>query len=193
MSRRKFQRPMGKRRYKQMFVIATEGEKTEPHYFSVLNEGQKVIRIKHLKGDSKSAPAYVLKRMKNYIRTERLRKGDEAWLVVDTDRWSEQQLSELVQWSQTNEQYNLAVSNPKFELWLLLHFEEGRGVSSARDCDQRLNTYLPGYDKGCMDANTVLSSVHSAIDRAKRRDTQPSDPWPRSTGTTVYKLVEKII
>ena len=32
-----FQRPFGERRYRKLFVIATEGVKTEPQYFAAFN------------------------------------------------------------------------------------------------------------------------------------------------------------
>lgn len=35
--RRKFQRPLGERRYKKLFLIAAEGIKTEPIYFGLFN------------------------------------------------------------------------------------------------------------------------------------------------------------
>ncbi len=34
--RRKFSRPTGERRYKKLFLISTEGQLTEPDYFSFL-------------------------------------------------------------------------------------------------------------------------------------------------------------
>jgi hypothetical protein len=52
--------------------------------------------IKTLTGKS-SAPWYVLKRMKEYLKKEGLKKSDEAWLVVDRDTWKEKDLVELYQ------------------------------------------------------------------------------------------------
>lgn len=86
--RRKFQRPLGERRYRKLFVLAMEGEKTEPDYFSIFNDSeQNIIRVKCLKTNNKSSPMQVLKRMENYLKTEDLQKTDEAWLVVDKDEW----------------------------------------------------------------------------------------------------------
>lgn len=52
MARRLFKRPVGQRRYKKMFVIATEGAKTEPIYFGMFNDGQTTIHVKPLKGQN---------------------------------------------------------------------------------------------------------------------------------------------
>ncbi len=34
--------------------------------------------------------------------------------------------------------------------------------------------------------------IADAIKRAKRKDNPPCEKWPQNTGTTVYRLVEKI-
>ena len=40
--------------------------------------------------------------MENYLQKESLKKTDEAWIVVDKDDWTEQQLRELLQWEEKN-------------------------------------------------------------------------------------------
>jgi hypothetical protein len=76
--------------------------------------------------------------MAEYLRQESLKKSDEAWLVVDKDQWSNEQLEQLLRWAQGSDNYGFALSNPKFEYWLLLHFEDGEGISSSRACLERL-------------------------------------------------------
>ena len=94
---RTFQRPLGERRYKKLFVISVEGSKTEPQYFAIFNQPQSIILVKCLKRPStESSPIQVLKRMEGYLRKESLRKTDEAWIVVDKDDWMEDQLRELL-------------------------------------------------------------------------------------------------
>jgi len=192
LARRRFSRPLGERRYKRMFVLATEGAETEPRYFKIFEDGDKVIHVQLLKGGHKSSPPQVLKRMDAYLRKEGLRPEDEAWLVVDTDQWTELQLQQLYQWGQTKENYGLAVSNPQFEFWLLLHFEDGNGVRTSRECVERLLRQIPGYQKGAFDAKQFASGIANAVDRARRRDTPPCQDWPRDSGTTVYRLIERL-
>ncbi len=192
MARRKYTRPLGERRYKKLFVLATEGAETEPRYFKMFEADDKVIHVQLLKGGHKSSPPQVLKRMDAYLRKEGLRPDDEAWLVVDTDQWTEDQLQQLYQWSQAKENYGLAVSNPRFEFWLLLHFEDGNGVGTSRECVARLLRQLPGYEKRNVDVKQFTDRVAEAIERARRRDTPPCADWPRTTGTTVYRLVQNL-
>ena len=42
--RRTFHRPEGQRRYRRLFVIATEGAQTEPRYFAMFNSDQATIQ-----------------------------------------------------------------------------------------------------------------------------------------------------
>jgi hypothetical protein len=191
--RRSFQRPSGKRRYRKLFIIAVEGTKTEPQYFALFNNQQSIIQVNCLKGNHGSSPPQVLKRMEDHLKKETLRKSDEAWLVVDKDQWTEAQLTQLHAWSQKNDNYSLALSNPKFEYWLLLHFEDGAGITTSHECTDRLRRHLPFYDKG-IDAKKITNArIDSAVRRAKIRDTPSCSDWPRHIGgTTVYKLVENI-
>lgn len=192
--RRSFSRPPGKRRYRKLFVIATEGTITEPIYFSLFNDQNAVVRVSCVKGKKSDYPLTTLKRLKKKIAEEALRKNDEAWLVIDKDDWTEQQLQSLFDWSKEQENYGFALSNPKVEYWLLLHFEDGSKSTTPTGCAQRLQKYLPGYDKGFDPRKISREMVDDAIARAKQRDMPPCTDWPREEGiTTVYRLVENII
>ncbi len=192
-NRRRFVRPTGQRRYRKIFVIAAEGIKTEPSYFALFND-HSVIHVTCLKGNQGSAPAQVLQRMQRYLERDEITKPDEAWIVVDKDQWTDRQLAELQRWSQGADNRNLALSNPKFEYWLLLHFEDGAGISSSRECSRRLRRHLPDYDKGVDRRKFTRDKIDSAIERAQGRDSPPCRDWPREPWrTTVYRLVRNIL
>ena len=192
--RRSFSRSSGKRRYRKLFVIATEGVTTEPIYFSLFNDQNAVVRVSCVKGKNSDSPLTILKRLKKKIAEESLRKNDEAWLVIDKDDWTEQQLQTLFDWSKEQENYGFALSNPKVEYWLLLHFENGAKATTPAGCTQRLEKHLPDYDKGFDVRKISRAMVDDAITRAKQRDVPPCIDWPREEGiTTVYRLVENII
>lgn len=192
--RRKLQRPLGKRRYRKLFVIATEGTKTEPGYFALFDDRESVIQVNCLKAGHNSSPPQVLKRMEKHLRQEQLRPSDEAWLVVDKDQWTEEQLTELHAWASGDKNRGFALSNPKFEYWLLLHFEDGDRIASSHDCSVRLRKHLPDYDKGIDARRITRKQIEDAIERAKHRDSPPCTDWPRALGgTTVYRLVQSIL
>lgn len=186
--KRKFQRPSGKRRYRKIFVLATEGTKTEVQYFSIFNNRNMVVHIEFLKKRGDSAPPQVLERMRSHLKNQSLKGSDEAWLVVvDKDQWTDDQLLQLHKWAQEADNYGFALSNPKFEFWLLLHFEDGSGVNSSQTCSERLKRHFPEYDKGINMKKISEDMIVEAIKRAKRRDMPTCRDWPRDTGTTVYK------
>lgn len=191
---RSFQRPLGERRYKKLFVVSVEGSKTEPQYFAIFNQPQSIVLVKCLKRPSTdSSPIQVLKKMKSYLRKESLKKTDEAWIVVDKDDWTEDLLKELLQWAKESENHGFALSNPNFEYWLLLHFEDGKGIANSQECLTRLKRYLPSYKKDIDSRKITLKLIAKAIERAKQRDANQANDLPQMWSTTVYKLVERII
>ncbi len=177
--------------YRKRFVVATEGRKTEPDYFALFNSKTTTVDVKILKGKHRTAPAQVFARAEQFEINEGIRKGDEIWLVIDTDNWNHQQLNEVLQ-ACRQQDYSLTVSNPCFEYWLLLHFENGRGVTSAGNCVTRLKRYLPDFDKGHVETHKLKSRIFEAIDRARQKDQPPCVDWPRTNGTTVYRLVDRL-
>lgn len=191
--RRSFKRPTGRRRYRKLFILAVEGAKTEPEYFRWFNHPEFQIKIECLRDKHHNSPTHVLNRMQKHLQRIEFRDDDEAWLVVDKDQWTDEQLSALHDWSQRQANYGFALSNPLFEYWLLLHYEDGIGVNSSNECIQRLREYLPDYDKSIDTTKITQKMVETAMERAKRRDSPPCRDWPKNPGcTTVYKLVEKI-
>ena len=76
-----------------MFLIATEGARTEPQYFALFKEFDRISSVVHVKCIKKSSgassPQHVLRSMKSHLSEIRLQNTDEAWLVVDKDEWSE--------------------------------------------------------------------------------------------------------
>ena len=190
--RRTFSRPPGQRPYRRVFTIATEGAKTEPSYFRMF-DGRSGIQIEFVPTGCGSSPDRVLAAMKRFLRANPPTAGDEAWIVVDRDQWTDEQLSAVHAWSLESVGRGLAVSNPKFEYWLLLHFEDGNDIAGARQCQQRLERHLPNYQKAALEITKLEGGVVAAVEQGRRRDAPPCADWPRTTGTTVYRLVERLL
>lgn len=191
--RRGFHQQPRRRSSRKLFLIAAEGRKTEPQYFGIFRNRSSRFQIKWCKGASGSDPRRVLKRMEKCIDEHDLGPNDEAWIVMDKDNWSEQQLAPLAAWVERRDNCYLALSNPKFEYWLLLHFEAGKGVRTSRDCDERLRRCRQGHDKGIDAGQFTPERIEEAVRRGKQQDRPPCKDWPRTPGvTTVYRLVEKL-
>ena len=176
-------------------MLAVEGRVTEPQYFSMFQARQATIRLEVLK-DTKTSALQILERMKEYIKNNPLQDGDQAWLVLDKDNSLDTDLDLLHAWTQggNDGQRGMALSNPCFEYWLLLHFEDGSGAGTKETCNNRLKSHLPDYSKHINKQKFTGNRIAQAIERAKKRDQPPCPDWPRQPGsTTVYKLVEKLL
>jgi hypothetical protein len=145
-----------------------------------------------MKGD-KSSPNDVLTHLKTAIGRREYTSFDEAWLVVDKDEWSEVQLEALYNWTLKDRKFHLALSNPSFEFWLLLHFEDGNKVTTQLKCLDQLKKHIPKYTKSADMSCMSIERIRDAVRRAKKLDTPPCNDWPRKRGSTVYRLVEGII
>ncbi len=190
--KKRFGRVRGQRPYRRMFIIVAEGSVTEKEYFDLFRDDT-VVHVKCLKNTKSVPPDQALLRIEEYIKESDLKKSDEAWVVMDKDSWPENDLIQLHRWSQTMPNYGFALSNPKFEYWLLLHFEDAKNVTQASHCDTRLTKHIPNYNKHIDSRRFTRELIFQAVERAKVRDTPKCADWPRKPGSTVYRLVEKIL
>jgi hypothetical protein len=196
--RKPFKRTQG-HRDARLIVIATEGEATEQIYFNGLKAAfrKPSIQVEVLeRTTSGNSPKHVQEELDRFKKAYRLVAGDELWMVVDRDRWTEQHLGDVARRC-VHKKYFLAVSVPCFETWLLLHVEDLQPEDIAGlNCEQvgaRIRTILGAYNKLNPDCAAFIPNVINAIDRARRLDVNPADRWPQQPGSRVYLLVEKII
>jgi len=181
-------RKTGYKEQRGIFVIATDGTKTEPRYFDQFKKSNKItIKIIYHANIPK-----VLRELNNYCRDNTVTpKTDNVWLVIDKDEKESTELTQIANKCR-NKEYNLAVSNPCFEYWLYLHHAEHRPFLTTDSCTKTLNQKLGTYDKSNYDVALFTPYIDSAIERAQRNDSGNSHPWPKDTGTHVYKLVKKL-
>lgn len=183
----------------RIILIATEGEKTERLYLDALRDNRIIDRFRVVleviptpKGTGKSAPEYVLARLEEAQKKHQLAAFDECWLVIDVDRWRDQKLAEVTRRAK-QKHYGLAVSNPFFEVWLLLHFADSAPPKKG-DIERELSDLCPGISKTHIPAEPfTLEAVEAAIERGQKGDSS-SDLWPQSPGTThVHRLLTSIL
>ncbi|MGE0710016.1 MAG: RloB family protein [Planctomycetota bacterium] len=185
------------RRDARIFLVATEGERTEPDYFRGLQERELVDRSRvHIEvvptppRDGTSAPNWVLERLVDIEGKYRLEAFDQRWLVFDRDTWTAARVSEVATQARQR-RYDLAVSTPCFELWLILHVREAHGLAAdgiSSACKKAWGELNPGPD-----AYLVREVVQTACDRAQASDPSPEDRWAQSIGTHVYRLVKQLL
>ena len=194
----------------RLIIIAAEGTNTEKAYFDALaaeyfNPRVHVKVLDHL--DLASAPEHVLTLLDGFRKEFRIRTDyDELWLVVDVDRWGEDKLSSIATMC-VQKLYQFAVSNPCFEIWLLLHlrslddydvvhleeFRANRNVNDRTRLERELVALLGSYSKSHPEMSHFLPYVETAIARAQAIDLHPEQRWPNDLGSRVYRLAMRVI
>lgn len=144
-----------------------------------------------------------------YIKSQNITYSpyiDSVNIVVDRDRqnFKEDQYKGLINECKCNN-INLYVSNPCFELWLLMHvdnfekfsseklFENGKVNKHTKFLEKCLKDNLKsGYKKGNIDFSKFEPCVNKAIKRSKEFETD-IELLENTLGTNVGILVEKMI
>ncbi len=210
-----FKRKTGLRDHR-LFIIAAEGSDTEKLYFEAIKNKFRITRvqIEVLKrtdfgiNETNSSPIDVLKTLDEFKKRYHLKSDDQLWLVIDRDRQNikDKQLSEIAQ-QIVQKKYFLALSNPCFELWLLLHFEnprdwdenkqdeyfENKKEGAKRLLERLLSAHLEGYDKAAYDTEKLMAQIDAAITHAEYLPIKENERWHSTLGTKVGELVAQLI
>lgn len=115
---------------------------------------------------------------------------DSVWCVFDVD--NHPKLDEAKLMAGAND-IDLAISNPCFELWLLLHFRDNPGALDRVTLRAMLKKFDVGYDKHVSHASYV-EEYENAVIRAKRMDdvAEACGNPGCNPSTAVYKLTGTI-
>ncbi|MGN0875619.1 MAG: RloB family protein [Akkermansia sp.] len=177
--------------------MVTEGEKTEESYFSIVkdyipSEARIAISCTPSKG---SAIKDILKTVKT-VTARNTSSQDEVWVIVDRDAESHtiEQFKKLITWQKGSKRHFIAVSNPRFEYWLLCHFEDSPTKDGSMS-DEYVARYLPGYNyRKTLDqhrSRITLQSIRHAIRTASLHPLASIDS--ATPGSDVWKLVQHLI
>jgi hypothetical protein len=207
--RRDFNRISGVRD-PSLIVIATEGEKTEQQYFAGLkqkcinNSSRIKLEILPPRLAGKSSPKYVLDQLSQYKNDYGLNKYDELCMVIDRDKqsWTKAELATVARQC-AQKQFLLALSNPAFEFWLLLHLKDLNTYTAEEKKEllenkgqylkKELKLLLTGFNSSKLNFDDFWQLIPLAIQRAETLDTLPQDRWPNELGSRVYLLMKKIM
>lgn len=147
-----------------------------------------------------------------YKKTYRIDERDELWLIIDRDKQNNtpKNISNIAQ-NCLQKGYFLGLSNPAFEIWLLLHLTDlaiytnvaleallqnkrvSASNSSKTALKKELSDILGGFNETSYEVEKFLPSIQLAVQRAKLLDTNLADRWiDDRLGTRVYRLIENI-
>ncbi|MGL5963387.1 MAG: RloB family protein, partial [Fusobacteriaceae bacterium] len=169
---------------KKVFVIACEGSETEISYFKGIQDNKDElgisnnIEIKPLQREgTKSHPTHVLADLKRYMQENGI-KNDELCMVIDRDpnNFFESQFDKIVQECKKNK-YFLAITNPCFEFWLLLHFDisfysniellQNKIISNKHNFISKALSNKIRYSKNRLDFTKFMPHIDLAIKNSK--------------------------
>lgn len=194
--RHKFLRKDADRSFIRQVHIYTEGSVTEPEYLQIIreiiksNRSSRSFRINVKSSKSKGSPKNIRRSIREDIKYFGDKKFNEVWVLIDKDSWSPKTIAELEgdrQITIKTSKFNVLISDPKFEFWLVLHFEDGFGIMTSSEVDKKIQKYIPGYNKHCNKRLFSQKNIFKAIKRAKFLKKQNN-----IARTDVYILVERI-
>jgi hypothetical protein len=182
----------------RLLIIATEGRITEKQYFAQFRNRRVQVKVIPTGEDNKSSPEYILRRLKDFRQEYDLKADDELWLMIDVDRWKDKKLKSVTKEAKDSG-FQLAVSNPCFETWLLCHYTLPTiTTSTCQKITEQLSQELKkvhncGYNKAKLNTDYFKPYVKQAVQNAKQLDNHPKARWLNQVGTHVYKVVEQLI
>jgi hypothetical protein len=175
---RSLKRKVATRQPRKTLVVFCEGEKTEPQYLLALRQEPLVkdaaaVDIQVETGRGGAAPLTLVTlaiaaRAKSAAEEAEI---DEFWCVFDVE-WprNHPHLREAIAKADAND-IRLAISNPCFELWLILHYRN-HGSWLDNSAAVELRRQLDGSTDKSLDAAKYMSLIEDAVRHAARLDTR---------------------
>jgi hypothetical protein len=195
--KRPIQRTENRTRDTTLVVIASEDRFAVKQYFELFQSTR--IQFHVLETDhGESSPQHVMARLEQYLDDYCVGEGDQFWLVCDTDHWIKsnhiQNLVEVVRRCK-QKGISVALSNPCFDLWLLLHFDDFP-TASALACNQigdLIREKVASFNKSRVyDLPFSESSVRDAIKRSRDNFVE-SQVIPGRLQTAVHLIIDELV
>ncbi len=201
-SRKSFRRRPASVEPRPCVLLVCEGSKTEPKYFESLRKELRLTTVEVKVVGHGEAPKSVVQRAVELLKTRKreARRGqklkyDHVWCIIDVEQPHENpSLLPALNQARDN-QIDVALSNPCFEYWFILHFADcGRPLIDQDGVVRELKRHIPKYDKAQDVFEQVWASVDQAVRRAKaRKDSHVragTDRIHRDPSTEVDEVVE---
>jgi hypothetical protein len=199
---RPLRRKVAIRRVRKTLLILCEGERTEPEYLNALKFEPSVrevaaVEIRVAQADSGAVPLTLVRRAIE-ARTRAVSENeeiDEFWCVFDVE-WpiNHPNLAEAIALAEANE-IKVAISNPCFEAWLILHFKE-HGAWLDNHQAARLRRHLDNSVGKGIDPALYMPQVPTASTRAAKleeRHQQNGTSFPQDNPSSgMHRLIASV-
>ena len=173
------------------FIIIAEGEREDEYflYFQQLSQRVVIEIVPRIGG--KSAVKYLLERVSNYEYQKGIESEDQVWFVLDVDNWPKKAVNDLIQNCKETGNWNIAISNPCFEVWLHYHLLEKipAELNSAKKLKANLNLIISGgYNR-----DKFAELIQDASTNASKADLNKRHPFPDLNVSKVYLLADQLL
>jgi hypothetical protein len=177
-------RDVGTRQENRVVLIVTDGKETETTYFKRVREEPWIVPSKvdvtFKKGDPAAAVEYAISEASGYT---------ETWAVCDVDQYD----VEVALTRARDCGISLALSNPCFEVWLILHLFGGCGpFDNATQAGVRLSKLLPTWNKTELNFDDFRMGIFEAVKRAKQLAQVHGEPPKGNPSTDVWRVIESL-
>ncbi len=184
---------------KQRILVVCEGEKTEPCYLKDFQHHERNPLVHIEVADAHGVPLTVVEKAIELRRNAEAEakaqhdvnlQFDSVWGIFDVD--DHPRVQEAKQMAKAAG-IELAISNPCFELWALLHFQDQHAHVERDKVASVLKAHIPGYGK-VLDFELMKDRYQEALRRARELDAEAirySEPG-RNPTTGMPRLTEMI-
>jgi hypothetical protein len=160
-------RVVGSRKELRTVVAFCEGQNSEPDYIKGLKKLPTIKENTSLNLVIFPEHGVPLTLVNKAIERKKDDEVDECWCIFDVE-WPKNHpnLHDAIQKAEANE-INLAVSNPCFEIWLVLHHREFNSFEDTETIE-RLSRTLDGRAGKSIPPATYMPKLPLAVKRAER-------------------------
>lgn len=209
---RNYQKQEPTRSAQKIFIVC-EGDTTEPNYFDFfagLSSNLAVIPIPS--EDGKSDPVKLMEWVESHWTDRRtapnFTEHDQVWFVVDTDEWQTQgKIAALRAFCSTKnrqeqeanpdytpyDMWNVAQSNPQFEIWHYYHIYDELPDSDEVGKYTSFKEYVNLQIRGGFDFKVHPVFVEDAIRNSLALFVRDAEGCPSLYSTEVYLLCQQIL
>lgn len=189
-------RRVGQRERSTVIRVLTEGEVTERQYLRLICQDSVKLQF----GKSKSTPIQLVEEAKRDQSNDRGRRNvnrsfDEVWCIFDRD--DHHRFDEAIRVAE-KAGIRTAVSNPCFELWLLLHVQQQTAYISASMAQTLANELNLADGKNL--ATAGLEILKEKYEEAKRRALELDNmhqrnesPLGSNPSSAVWRIADRLL
>lgn len=181
-----------------LVVIASEDQYAVKQYFQMFHSSRIQFVVLETQ-DGASSPKHLMTRLETYLKEFDIGPGDQFWLVLDRDHWCHanhiQNLSDALT-SCRQKEISVAISDPCFELWLLLHFVDHprKPGLTCKDLGALIKLDQGAYNKlKVYNLDIQIEDVRAAVDRAASRPVKSCEIPKQEYSTAVYLIVQSLL